>query len=104
MTSHQHSIKVLLTNEDLLLGSVAKVYLEYILDANDEYFVADKKVYEQLSSKAPQPSVWKTIESYIKVTYDQCKSGEMKLIQDKLENVRGKSESISIQDVIMKIL
>ena len=46
MTSHQHSIKVLLTNEDLLLGSVAKVYLEYILDANDEYFVADKKVYE----------------------------------------------------------
>ena len=95
MKSHQCSIEVILTNEDFLLGSDPEGCLESALDTNDDDFVGDKKDCEELSSKDPQTSDWKPIESDIKVTYSQCKNdkylhlfSEMKFIQSKLKCAR----------------
>ena len=62
ITCHQHSIEVILANEDFILGSDPNDYLESALDENYDDLVGDKNEHEESSSKAPQVFNCKTIE------------------------------------------
>ena len=90
MSSPKHSKEQILTDEHFLLGSESEGHLQSVLETNDDDFVGDQNDYDEMSSDAPLLSEWKTVDTDIKLTCNECKNNTLSHLVSEMEFIEHK--------------
>ena len=92
MAAKRQPVEEILTSEEFVTGSDCQGYLEDNNNVVDFDFIGDQNDYDELARDVPKLSDWKSIESDMILTFDQCKNKKLEHLEKKMRHIKTKLE------------